>query len=268
EEKSDFTIYEDEFSILVPSYSKRKDTLKKFLDYYATKSTLELLPQLKKIFVIWIDEVNSQPPLDMIKEKSYSIPIEFVSVPEKSLNYRYRAPASLSTDAVMTIDDDVRIPLRSLEFLFQVYKNFPDRLVGLVNRPLLKYVTSSEPNKIKYYYEWSHKSEYYSLVLTGASFLHRNWLEKYWSDDSKLVKSRELVNKNFNGEDLSMNFMVSHFNGLKGPIHVETPEPWKMDGSVKTAISAAGDHAKKRTEMLSSLSEVYGYMNCLRYKRN
>ena len=56
-----------------------------------------------------------------------------------------------------------------LEFAYQVWREFPDRLVGFPSRT---HVWNNATQKWKYESEWTNDV---SMVLTGAAFYHKYW---------------------------------------------------------------------------------------------
>lgn len=53
---------------------------------------------------------------------------------EDNLNNRFKPIEDLRTDAIFSVDDDVIVPCRTLDFAFTVWKTAPHTMVGFVPR--------------------------------------------------------------------------------------------------------------------------------------
>lgn len=53
---------------------------------------------------------------------------------EDNLNNRFKPIKDLANDAIFSIDDDIIVPCRTLEFGFRVWQSAPDAMVGFVPR--------------------------------------------------------------------------------------------------------------------------------------
>ena len=119
---------------------------------------------------------------------------------KNSLNNRFMTYREFSTDAILSVDDDVCLMKNQISFLFDVWKNNRNRIVGYAGRS----------------HGWSGKKWIYipgiecqlSLVLTGFAFIHRFYLQLYETSMPDTI--RKIVDKYQNCEDIAMNFLVSH----------------------------------------------------------
>lgn len=69
---------------------------------------------------------------------------------------------------MLAIDDDITmLNADELEFTFQVWREFPDRLVGFPSR-VHRY--DKQSNRWRYESEWTNDV---SMILTGAAFYHK-----------------------------------------------------------------------------------------------
>merc|ERR1712077_96792 len=67
-------------------------------------------------------------------------------------------------------DDDINmLTSDELEFGYQVWREFPDQLVGFPSRT---HVWEESNQKLRYESEWTSEI---SMVLTGAAFYHKYW---------------------------------------------------------------------------------------------
>lgn len=81
-----------------------------------------------------------------------------------------------------------------LEFGFEVWRQFPDRIVGFPSRT---HVWDSSSDRWKYESEWTNNI---SMVLTGAAFYHRIYNEYYSSAMPGDIKN--WVDEHMNCEDM------------------------------------------------------------------
>ena len=134
---------------------KRNSLLKQAVSHYASCSRAEA------IHVVW-SEID--PPSDSLKahlEKLVSSESHGVRKPslrfevyeEDNLNNRFKPIEDLKNDAVFSVDDDVIVPCRTLDFAFTVWQSASDTMVGFVPRT-----------------HWLVKKVSYTLVATVQSF--------------------------------------------------------------------------------------------------
>ncbi|KAF3832697.1 hypothetical protein F7725_026362 [Dissostichus mawsoni] len=172
------------------------------------------VPSLAKLLVVWNNQ-NKSPP-------------EVVRTKENKLSNRFFPYDEIETEAVLAIDDDI-IMLTSdeLQFGYEVWREFPDRLVGYPGR---LHLWDHEMGKWKYESEWTNEV---SMVLTGAAFYHKyfNYLYTYKMPGD----IKNWVDAHMNCEDIAMNFLVANITG-KAPIKVtprkkfKCPECTAIDG--------------------------------------
>lgn len=94
--------------------------------------------------------------------------MELIRTKENKLSNRFYPYDQIETEAVLSIDDDiVMLTPDELEFGFEVWREFPDRIVGFPSRT---HVWDNNTNQWKYESEWTNKI---SMVLTGAAFHHK-----------------------------------------------------------------------------------------------
>jgi hypothetical protein len=91
------------------------------------------------------------------------------------------------------------------------------------------------------------------MVLTGAAFLHRWYLDYYTNIMTESI--RKYVELNMNCEDIAMNFLISYLT-KQGPIKIgnrETFHCYKCEESLSNKI----DHYNQRTECIKHFSNIY-----------
>ena len=97
-------------------------------------------------------------------------------------------------------DDIVMLTSDEVEFGFEVWRQFPDRIVGFPSRT---HIWDSGTHRWKYESEWMNNI---SMVLTGAAFYHRYYNYVYSTAMPGDIK--KWVDDHMNCEDIAMNFLV------------------------------------------------------------
>ncbi|MCI4383099.1 hypothetical protein PGIGA_G00022410 [Pangasianodon gigas] len=209
------------------------------------------VPSLAKLLVVWNNQ-NKSPPEESLWPK-IAVPLKVVRTKENKLSNRFFPFDEIETEAVLAIDDDI-IMLTSdeLQFGYEVWREFPDRLVGYPGR---LHLWDHEMGKWKYESEWTNEV---SMVLTGAAFYHKyfNYLYTYKMPGD----IKNWVDAHMNCEDIAMNFLVANITG-KAPIKVtprkkfKCPECTAIDG-----LSLDQTHMVERSECINKFASVFGTM--------
>ncbi|KAK6472679.1 exostosin-2 isoform X1 [Huso huso] len=209
------------------------------------------VPSLSKLLVVWNNQ-NKSPPEESLWPK-ITVPLKVVRTTENKLSNRFFPYDEIETEAVLAIDDDI-IMLTSdeLQFGYEVWREFPDRLVGYPGR---LHLWDHEMSKWKYESEWTNEV---SMVLTGAAFYHKyfNYLYTYKMPGD----IKNWVDAHMNCEDIAMNFLVANVTG-KAPIKVtprkkfKCPECTAIDG-----LSLDQTHMVERSECINKFASVFGMM--------
>ncbi|KAE8606303.1 hypothetical protein XENTR_v10010669 [Xenopus tropicalis] len=209
------------------------------------------VPSLSKLLVVWNNQ-NKNPPEVSVWPK-IRVPLKVVKTTENKLSNRFFPYSEIETEAVLAIDDDI-IMLTSdeLQFGYEVWREFPDRLVGYPGR---LHLWDHEMSKWKYESEWTNEV---SMVLTGAAFYHKyfNYLYTYKMPGD----IKNWVDAHMNCEDIAMNFLVANVTG-KAPIKVtprkkfKCPECTAIDG-----LSLDQTHMVERSECINKFASVFGTM--------
>jgi hypothetical protein len=177
--------------------------------------------------------------------------IQFHKVPD-SLNSRFLPVKGMTTDAVFAVDDDIRVPCSDLQLAFEVWGNSQHTIVGFYPRLHLK--SSSQPAQYEYHSWWYvWWTGQYSMILTKAALLHRNYLTLYSNDLPKSVL--KYVDDHMNCEDLAMQFLISNVSGLP-PIYVRSDV---YDVGVLGGISTRSGHMGARSDCLNDMIKLFGY---------
>jgi len=158
-----------------------------------------------KIIVLWACE--HPPPVD----SRWPPPPEgkhFVLLREEELKVSNRLFPydQIEHDAVLSLDNDVSLHPEEIAFAFSTWLSFPERIVGFPSRRHYNRSTS-KTTPWRYTSKWGN---HYSIVLTGAAFIHKYYFHLFQSLPSTMLKK---VNDYSNCEDILMNFMVSEVSG-------------------------------------------------------
>ncbi|KAF1762148.1 hypothetical protein GCK72_010410 [Caenorhabditis remanei] len=172
---------------------------------------LHQLPYLNKILVVW-NNIHREPPDTW---PSLHVPVEFIRVTENSLNNRFVPWDRIETESVLSLDDDIDLMQQEIILAFRVWRENRDRIVGFPARYHARYGDSM-------FYNSNHTCQM-SMILTGAAFIHKNYLSAYTYQMSTAI--RDHVDKIKNCEDIAMNFLVAHLT-RKPPI--KTTSRWTL----------------------------------------
>merc|ERR1712223_1121143 len=240
---------EDGFTAVILTYDRLSSL------YQVIKSVAET-PSLAKILVIWNNQ-NIEPP-PMSEFPAVSKPIKIIRTKANLLTNRFHPYNDINTDAVLSMDDDiVMLTSDELEFAYQVWREFPDRLVGFPSRT---HVWNNLTKQWKYESEWTNDV---SMVLTGAAFYHKYWHYKFTSDPNKEGKEiKSWLDQRMNCEDIAMNFLIANATG-KAPIKVTPRKKFKCSTpqcNNENMLSSYQTHLIERSECINYLVDKYGYM--------
>lgn len=171
-----------------------------------------------------------------------------------SISQRFQPHPLIETDAILSLDEDAILNTDEIDFAYNVWMNFPERIVGF---PARAHFYDDSKNSWGYTSKWTN---YYSIVLTGAAFYHRYYNYLYTNFLSHLLL--KTVQQSSNCEDILMNMLVSHVT-RKPPIKVTQRKAYKDRDSVKSPWNDP-DHFIQRQSCLNTFAAVFGYMPLLR----
>lgn len=159
--------------------------------------------QVQQIQVVWSDQANDAP-IDWARRYADQ-KVYFEVHSSNSLNNRFKALSPLSTEGVLSIDDDLIIPCDALQTSFQTWQANKYALVGFSPRMN----AFDAHNGRSRYLRWQHTwwSGVYSIMLTKVAFLHRDFLGLYF--DVISVEFLRYVDEHRNCEDLAMAYTVA-----------------------------------------------------------
>ncbi|KAL1131710.1 hypothetical protein AAG570_011323 [Ranatra chinensis] len=209
------------------------------------------VPSLNKVLVIWNNQRKSPPPASLWPKVPK--PLKVIQTKENKLSNRFYPYDDIETEAILTIDDDiVMLTADELEFGYEVWREFPDRIVGFPSRT---HVWDNATQRWKYESEWTNQI---SMVLTGAAFHHKYWSYMYTTSMPGDIK--EWVDEHMNCEDIAMNFLVANTTN-KAPIKVTPRKKFKCPECTNTEmLSADLNHMVERSQCIDRFASIYGTM--------
>ena len=156
-------------TVLINTF-KRPDRLELAVDHYAACAATGAVP-IEAIHVVWSE--SPEAPADAPGEVR-GVPVVYDAHPTTSLNNRFRPLKTPRSDAVLSVDDDIRVDCEDLMFALEVWRAAPRAMVGFVARTV-----SGEPGAFRYRHFWStYMTGRFSMVLTkvraDASTLRRS----------------------------------------------------------------------------------------------
>ncbi|KAL2634217.1 hypothetical protein R1flu_005696 [Riccia fluitans] len=238
------------YTVLINTW-KRYDLLKMTVTHYSSCKNVDA------VNVIWSEP---QPPTKELQSKlnevtgRNQVKFRFNINTEDELNNRFKPIPSLETEAVFSVDDDLVIPCPAMDLAFSTWISAPRSMVGFV--PRMHWPQKTKHGREQYTYGgwwsvwWTGK---YSMILTKASFLHKDYLELYTSRMPSSILT--YVKQERNCEDIAMSFLSANYTNappiwVKGDVH--------EIGS--TGISSLAGHSKRRTACVNYFVDVFGRM--------
>ncbi|KAJ8921634.1 hypothetical protein NQ315_010543, partial [Exocentrus adspersus] len=212
---------------------------------------LSKVPSLMKVVVVWNNQKKNPPPLADFPKVAK--PINVIKTKANKLSNRFYPFREIETEAILHIDDDiVMLTSDEVEFAYEVWREFPDRIVGFPSRT---HIWDNVTNAWKYESEWTNAI---SMVLTGAAFLHKYWSYLYTTDLPADVK--DWVDEHMNCEDIAMNFLVANMTN-KPPIKVTPRKKFKCPECTNNEmLSADLGHMVERSQCINKFVRAFGRM--------
>uniref|UniRef100_A0AC34GPT5 Uncharacterized protein n=1 Tax=Panagrolaimus sp. ES5 TaxID=591445 RepID=A0AC34GPT5_9BILA len=194
----------EQFTIVIVTFN-RDQVLKTRLQ------DLHEVPFLNRIIVIW-NNIGREPPLSWPR---LNIPIYFIKAEKNSLNNRFIPYDLIETEAILSLDDDMDLKRPEIVFAFRVWRQDRTKIVGFPARHHARFGDSM-------FYNSNHTCQH-SMILTGAAFLHKNYLYAYTYGLPKIIHQK--VDELMNCEDIAMNFLVAH---LTRQPPIKTTSKWTI----------------------------------------
>lgn len=230
---------------------------------------LAVVSSLQKILVVWNNQYKSPPHPNHFPK--IAKPLKIIQTKANKLSNRFYPYEDIETEAILTIDDDiVMLTADELDFGYEVWREFPDRIVGFPSRT---HIWDNITQKWRYDSEWTSNL---SMVLTGAAFHHKvaillltsttfcnTFCFQYWSymyTNAMPGGIKEWVDERMNCEDIAMNFLVANIT-KKPPIKVTPRKKFKCPECTNNEmLSADLNHMMERTSCINRFAEIYGIM--------
>ncbi|XP_058128244.1 exostosin-2 isoform X2 [Anopheles ziemanni] len=218
---------------------------------YILIQKLATVPSLQKILVVWNNQRKAPPHPSLFPKVGK--PLKIIQTSANRLSNRFYPYEEIETEAILTIDDDiVMLTADELDFGYEVWREFPDRIVGFPSRT---HVWDNATGRWRYESEWTNQI---SMVLTGAAFHHKYWSYLYTNAMPGNIK--EWVDEHMNCEDIAMNFLVSNVT-KKPPIKVAPRKKFKCPECTNNEmLSADLNHMTERSACINRFAEIYGTM--------
>ena len=231
--ESTYSLFDSSSVTLIISTHSRFELLAEQLAYYSKS------PVVSTIVVTWHHREIPAPRHGRV-QGTY---IRFESPRTDSLNNRFMPLHHIATDAVLIIDDDIKLHLQDVQNMLAVWRLNRHNLVGVSARWVDNEEQRSPENaapgmmrggsgeKLKafnYRYQSEDGPDFhegYSLILTRAMVMHRDYLHLYSCggkskalgvEEAEFAPAEplrrlilETVDRNFNCEDIGMNFIVN-----------------------------------------------------------
>lgn len=233
------------FTAVILTYD-RQDSLFQIIQQVA------LSPSLSKVLVVWNNQVKPPPPASQWPK--ISKPLKVVQTRHNRLSNRFYPYDEIETEAILALDDDIlMLTVDELEFGYEVWREFSDRLVGFPSR---LHLWDESTKMWKYESQWTSEI---SMVLTGAAFYHKYYNYLYTNAMPGNIKS--WVDEHMNCEDIAFNFLVANTTG-KAPIKVTPRQKFKCPECSNSIMLSADldDHMVIRSECINNFAKIYGVM--------
>jgi glucuronyl/N-acetylglucosaminyl transferase EXT2 len=244
----------EQYTIRINTW-KRTDQLRISLNHHSSCDAVQ------QIQVVWCT-AQGDPP-EWLLNFGAKVVVEYHDV--NSLSERFRILLEPPTAGILTIDDDVLRPCIALDSGFVKWIDNPDRMVGFDARGhniVNATATKSEQQQLQQDEHWAYsylstttKTNQYSLTLTRYAFVHRDYLDSYFSSMPAVI--RETVATNMNCEDIAMSFWVSSQTDGQPPLLADL---WAIKTQLKLyaakGISSTKNHKALRDACVESFANV------------
>ena len=222
---------------------------------YQVISRVSEVESLVRIVVIWNHQTVPPPPAEQWPRVAK--PLKVIQTSGNRLSNRFYPYPEIETECVLSMDDDISmLTLDELEFAYQVWREFPDRIVGFPSRT---HTRDNSSGQVRYESEWTNDL---SLVLTGVAFYHRYWHYTYTAAPSpQQAAIKQWVDEHINCEDIAFNMMVANATG-KAPIKVGPRKKFKCSTPTcenSGMLSASASHLEERSSCLDKFVSMYGH---------
>jgi hypothetical protein len=266
----------EKYTIVILSQPRRLRTLRTVIGHYGR------CPSVDSIVIVWGD---TEHPLHREDLPYIDVPVRIRTEAVDSLNNRFQYDPLVSTQAVLSLDDDTLMLCQDVENGFEEWKMNRNHLVGFFPRlvvenekSLLKSrrrswrrgrVAPITSQRFQYLGEReAYKRGEYNMMLTVAMFYHVDLMEEYWRPVGFPAAGREIVDRVSNCEDILMNYIAAgrlltqqdrilHSTAVEPAVKYVRPLR-RLDLSKLTSVGIshhAAAHLAKRERCLSEFSQ-------------
>ena len=214
--------------------------------------TLVAADQIKEIFILWGSEVKPPPSTDWAFLGGLTDKTQLRLIQTNS-STRFLHSNLVSTAAILYLDEDISIMTEEINFAFQVWRTFHNRIVGFSAR------THYWDEKKRLWAFSSKLSNEYSLVTTDAAFIHRKYAKLFIENLS--VSLTTAIQSYPDCEHILMNFLVAHVT--KHPPIKVTQRRIIRDNSQVNFSKKAEQFSRKQT-CINIFFSGFGYMPLLK----
>ena len=216
---------------------------------------LSQVESLVRIVVVWNHQTVPPPPVE--DWPRINKPLKVIQTSANKLSNRFYPYQEIETECVLSIDDDISmLTTDEFEFGYQVWREFPDTIVGFPQRT---HTYDNSSGQYKYDSEWKNDI---SMILTGVAFYHKYWHYLYTASPSEEQRRiKDWVDEHINCEDIAFNLMVANATG-KAPMKVGPRKKFKCSTpSCENAgmLSASASHLEERSHCLDKFVKIYGH---------
>ena len=202
---------------------------------------------LNKVIVVW--NCQEPPPNPDLTWPDIGVPIKVIKTKQNSLNNRFLPYDLIETEAILSLDDDIRLTHHEILYGFEVWRENKHRLVGYP----AKFHSWNEQT-----WKWNYNSTLSceaSMVLTGAAFYHKYYSYAYSQYMSQSI--RDKVDELMNCEDIAMNFLIADMT-RQAPIKLTKRYSFRCKDCPST-LSNDSMHYEERTHCINAFTKIYGY---------
>lgn len=199
------------FTLVVQTYDRTHLTLLHLLHHYAR------CHHIAAVVVVDNHPKHYAVVLAAAGKLTLPVPVRVISEPTNSMNNRFKPrPGLITTGSIFFVDDDLLVQPEDVDFAFEVWLTHRMQLVGFLPRAQLTQPQSASARGSKlpqYRYLFGPLPDgRYSMILVGASFFARSYLDVYW--DEAHTEMRSYVDRVFNCDDIGFNFVVARVAAL------------------------------------------------------
>uniref|UniRef100_A0A0N5C991 Glyco_transf_64 domain-containing protein n=1 Tax=Strongyloides papillosus TaxID=174720 RepID=A0A0N5C991_STREA len=231
----------NKFTVIFTTYKRNK-----LLNISMSK--LDSVPNIDKIIVIWNNPNSSYLPDKNSWCKTFA-PKFFIKTKSNSLNNKFLPYDIIKTEAVLTLDDDQNVDQHLILYLFEVWKQHKDVIVGYYRR------FGGNDYERSYITTYKH---IYNLILTGLSFINKKYLHYFTYKFPAIYKKKIDMRKNC--EDIAFNYLVSFFSNKPNIAYSVEYELSLINGLFNfnyTALSLDKMHYKVRKYCTLELNRLF-----------